>query len=146
MLNLPAYPNVSSAADQKRIKILTTTVVQIVLLFLTAILGFPSHGVTAVLLSILLFRSSFFVLGLGHFNTIFTCHSTRTEYSAPGAHLFMEPQRIRDIKASLYDMSMEELQFMSDDLSDLISVLITRQVAVEDAILDRLESAFAKQI
>lgn len=34
---------------------------------------------------------------------------------------------------------------MSDDLSALISVLVTRQVAVEDAILDRLESAFAKQ-
>jgi hypothetical protein len=56
----------------------------------------------------------------------------------------MEPQRIRDIKASLYDMNMEELQDMSDDLSALISVLITRQVAVEDAILDRLESAFTK--
>lgn len=35
---------------------------------------------------------------------------------------------------------------MSDDLSALISVLVTRQVAVEDTILDRLESAFAKQI
>ena len=58
----------------------------------------------------------------------------------------MEPQRIKDIKASLYDMTMEELQDMSDDLSDLISVLITRQVAVEDAILDRLEAAFAKNI
>lgn len=56
----------------------------------------------------------------------------------------MEPQRIKDIKASLYDMTMEELQDMSDDLNDLISVLITRQVAVEDAILDRLESAFTK--
>lgn len=32
---------------------------------------------------------------------------------------------------------------MSDNLNDLISVLITRQVAVEDTILDRLESAFA---
>lgn len=57
----------------------------------------------------------------------------------------MEPQRISAIKASLYDMTMEELQEMSDDLSDLISVLITRQVAIEDAILDRLETAFAKQ-
>lgn len=55
----------------------------------------------------------------------------------------MEPQRIKDIKAALSDMSMEELQEMSDNLNDLISVLITRQVAVEDAILDRLESAFA---
>lgn len=55
----------------------------------------------------------------------------------------MEPQRIKDIKAALSDMSMEELQEMSDNLNDLISVLITRQVAVEDTILDRLESAFA---
>lgn len=54
----------------------------------------------------------------------------------------MEPQRIKDIKASLYDMTMEELQDMSDDLSALISVLVTRQVAVEDAILDRLEAVF----
>jgi len=56
----------------------------------------------------------------------------------------MEPQRIRDIKQALTGMSMEELQEMSDNLSDLISVLITRQVAVEDAILDRLEAAFKK--
>ena len=55
----------------------------------------------------------------------------------------MEPQRIRDIKDSLDSMSMEELQEMSDNLNDLIQVLITRQVAVEDTILDRLESAFA---
>ncbi len=32
---------------------------------------------------------------------------------------------------------------MSTNLSDLIQVLVTRQVAVEDAILDRLETAFA---
>ena len=75
-----------------------------------------------------------------------TCHSTRTQYSIDGACPFMEPQRISAIKASLYDMSMEELQDMSDDLSALISVLITRQVAIEDAILDRLEAAFAKQV
>lgn len=56
----------------------------------------------------------------------------------------MEPQRLRDIKKSLDDMSMEELQEMSDDLSNLISVLMTRQVAIEDTILDRLEEAFAK--
>lgn len=55
----------------------------------------------------------------------------------------MEPQRIKDIKASLNDMSMEELQEMSDNLNDLISVLVTRQVAIEDAILDRLEKSFA---
>jgi hypothetical protein len=38
---------------------------------------------------------------------------------------------------------MEELQQMSNNLSDLIQVLVTRQVAVEDAILDRLEASFA---
>lgn len=54
----------------------------------------------------------------------------------------MEPQRISDIKASLRDMDMEELQTMSDNLSSLIFVLTTRQVAVEDEILDRLETAF----
>jgi hypothetical protein len=56
----------------------------------------------------------------------------------------MEPQRIKKIKESLYDMTMEELQDMSDDLSGLISVLITRQVAIEDEILDRLEAVFSK--
>lgn len=55
----------------------------------------------------------------------------------------MEPQRIADIKASLQNMATEELQTMSDNLSDLISVLTTRQVAVEDAILDRLEAQFS---
>jgi len=57
----------------------------------------------------------------------------------------MEPQRLRDIKASLDGMTLEELQDMSDDLSNLISVLMTRQVAIEDTILDRLESAFTKK-
>ena len=54
----------------------------------------------------------------------------------------MEPQRISDIKASLLNMGTDELQTMSDNLNDLISVLMTRQVAVEDAILDRLEVQF----
>ena len=57
----------------------------------------------------------------------------------------MEPQRLKDIKASLDGMTLEELQDMSDDLSNLISVLMTRQVAIEDTILDRLESAFTKK-
>jgi len=39
---------------------------------------------------------------------------------------------------------MEELQQMSDNLNDLIQVLVTRQVAVEDTILDRLEAAFTR--
>lgn len=55
----------------------------------------------------------------------------------------MEPQRLRDIKKSLADMTLEELQEMSDDLSNLISVLMTRQVAIEDTILDMLEAAFS---
>jgi hypothetical protein len=56
----------------------------------------------------------------------------------------MESQRISEIKASLLNMGTDELQTMSDNLSDLISVLMTRQVAVEDTILDRLETKFAK--
>lgn len=56
----------------------------------------------------------------------------------------MEPQRIRDIKESLDGMSMEELQQMSDNLNDLIQVLVTRQVDIEDTILDRLETAFTR--
>jgi len=56
----------------------------------------------------------------------------------------MKPQRLTKIKESLNDMTMEELQDMSDNLNKLISVLITRQVAVEDAILDRLDLAFSK--
>ena len=56
----------------------------------------------------------------------------------------MQPQRISAIKKSLDDMTLEELQEMSDDLSALIQVLITRQVAIEDVILDRLELAFAR--
>jgi hypothetical protein len=54
----------------------------------------------------------------------------------------MNRQRIEAIKKSLDDMTMEELQGMSDNLADLISVLMTRQVAKEDAIMDRLEAAF----
>jgi hypothetical protein len=56
----------------------------------------------------------------------------------------MEPQRIRSIKESLADMSMEDLQEMSDSLHELIHVLYTRQIAVEDTILDRLEATFAR--
>lgn len=56
----------------------------------------------------------------------------------------MEPQRLTKIKESLKDMSLEELQGMSENLTSLISVLMTRQVAVEDSILDRLDSVFSK--
>lgn len=51
--------------------------------------------------------------------------------------------RISAIQKSLEDMTIEELQEMSDDLTELIQVLITRQVAVEDVITGRLEEAFA---
>lgn len=73
-----------------------------------------------------------------------TCHSTETNYSVLESLNRMEPQRIRDIKESLDGMSMEELQQMSDNLNDLIQVLVTRQVAIEDTILDRLETAFTR--
>ena len=53
-------------------------------------------------------------------------------------------QRISSIQESLQDMSMEELQDMSDNLTDLIQVLITRQIVIEDEILERLELAFSK--
>jgi Holliday junction resolvasome RuvABC endonuclease subunit len=56
----------------------------------------------------------------------------------------MEPQRLKKIKESLDNMTLEELQSMSDDLTKLISVLVTRQVAIEDVILDRLDAVFSK--
>jgi len=56
----------------------------------------------------------------------------------------MEPQRFKAIKKSLEDMPIEELQEMSDDLERLISVLMTRQVAIEDTILDKLEEVFVR--
>lgn len=74
----------------------------------------------------------------------YTCHSTKTNYTVLESLNRMEPQRIRDIKESLDGMSMEELQQMSDNLNDLIQVLVTRQVAIEDTILDRLETAFTR--
>lgn len=56
----------------------------------------------------------------------------------------MESQRFGKIKESLADMPLEELQEMSDDLEKFITVLMTRQVAIQDAILDRLEAAFVQ--
>lgn len=56
----------------------------------------------------------------------------------------MKRQRVDGIKESLFDMSLEELEEMSNDLDDLITVLMTRQVAVQDVILERLEQAFIK--
>ncbi len=73
-----------------------------------------------------------------------SCHPTKSNYTGCAPPKTMEPQRINDIKKSLHDMTMEELQEMSDDLGNLIAVLVTRQVAIEDTILDRLEAAFSK--
>ena len=53
----------------------------------------------------------------------------------------MKTQRFQDVKDSLKYMSMAELQEISDDLSNLISVLTTRQVAIEDTISERLEES-----
>mgnify|MGYP003333983540 FL=1 len=53
-------------------------------------------------------------------------------------------QRISTIQESLQEMTLDELQDMSDQLTDLIQVLITRQIAIEDTIMERLEEVFAK--
>lgn len=68
--------------------------------------------------------------------------STLAERTTP--NMAPQRQRIRTIKKSLDDMSMDELQKMSDDLTDLIQVLITRQVVIEDVIMERLEEMFVK--
>ena len=56
----------------------------------------------------------------------------------------MRPQKIDAIKASLDDMTLEELKEMSDDLTKLIEVFIQRQEAVESTIVDRLAGIFEK--
>ena len=56
----------------------------------------------------------------------------------------MRPQKIDAIKASLDDMTLEELKEMSDDLTKLIEVFIQRQEAVESTIVDRLTETFEK--
>lgn len=56
----------------------------------------------------------------------------------------MSPQKIDAIKASLDDMTLEELKEMSDDLTKLIEVFIQRQEAVESTIVDRLAGIFEK--
>ena len=56
----------------------------------------------------------------------------------------MRPQKIDAIKASLDDMTLEELQYMSDALTKLIEVFVQRQEAVESTIVDRLAGIFEK--
>ena len=56
----------------------------------------------------------------------------------------MRSQKIDAVKASLDDMTLEELQEMSDDLTNLIEVFVQRQEAVESTIVDRLAVIFEK--
>ena len=58
------------------------------------------------------------------------------------AHTFLD---LKDsVQDSLKDFSMAELQSMNDDLVILIDSLIQRQVALQEVILDRLDSAYYK--
>jgi hypothetical protein len=50
----------------------------------------------------------------------------------------MVPQYLTALKASLMEMSTEELHDMSFKLEDLVQVLVTRQIAVEDVLMERL--------
>jgi hypothetical protein len=58
----------------------------------------------------------------------------------------MTRQRIDSIKRSLEDMTLKELQDMSDNLDDLISVLTIRQIAIGDTIMDRLDAAMVELV
>lgn len=58
----------------------------------------------------------------------------------------MTRQRIDSIKRSLEDMTLKELQDMSDKLDDLISVLTIRQIAIGDTIMDRLDAAMVELV
>jgi hypothetical protein len=58
------------------------------------------------------------------------------------AHTFLD---LKDsVQDSLKDFSMTELQSMNDDLVILIDSLIQRQIALQEVILDRLDSAYHK--
>jgi len=70
-------------------------------------------------------------------------YQTLIHWTGSHAHT-MRPQKIDAIKASLDDMTLEELKDMSDDLTKLIEVFIQRQEAVESTIVDRLAGIFEK--
>lgn len=58
------------------------------------------------------------------------------------AHTFLD---LKDsVQYSLKDFSMAELQSMNDDLVVLIDSLIQRQIALQEVILDRLDTAYYK--
>lgn len=46
---------------------------------------------------------------------------------------------VKEIKESLKEISMDELKQMSDNLYRLLQVLMSRQVAVEEEITERME-------
>lgn len=50
----------------------------------------------------------------------------------------MVPQYLTALKASLVSMSTEELHDVSIKLDDLIHILIGKQIAVEDVLVERL--------
>jgi hypothetical protein len=57
-------------------------------------------------------------------------------------HTFLD---LKDsVQDSLKDFSMAELQSMNDDLVILIDSLIQRQIALQEVILDRLDTAYYK--
>jgi hypothetical protein len=56
------------------------------------------------------------------------------------AHRFLD---LKDsVQDSLKDFSMAELHSMNDDLIVLIDSLIQRQIALQEVILDRLDTAY----
>lgn len=50
----------------------------------------------------------------------------------------MVPQYLTALKASLVSMSTEELHDVSIKLDDLIHILVGKQIAVEDVLVERL--------
>jgi len=50
----------------------------------------------------------------------------------------MVPQYLTALKASLVSMSTEELHDVSIKLDDLIHILVGKQIAVEDVLIERL--------
>jgi hypothetical protein len=50
----------------------------------------------------------------------------------------MIPQYLTALKASLVSISTEELHDMSFKLEDLVQILIARQIAIEDVLIERL--------
>ena len=56
--------------------------------------------------------------------------------------MLIDESAAKEIANSLKSFTTKELNDMSDDLCVLIDLLIHRQIAVEEVILDRLDNAF----